>query len=56
MTEAERASAALHLRARVVLAIAFLTFAGIAPELNVMPMSDEKFAQKYRPLTASALG
>ena len=38
MTEAERAFAAVHLRARVVLAIAFLIFAGVVPELNLMPV------------------
>lgn len=37
MTEAERTFAAMHLRARVALAIAFLIVAGIGPELNVMP-------------------
>ena len=34
MTEAERAFAALHLRARVALAIAVLIFAGVARELD----------------------
>ena len=38
MTEAERTFAAMHLRARVALAIAFLIVAGVAPELNVMPV------------------
>ena len=36
MTEAERAFAALHLRARVVLAIGFLIFAGLARELDAV--------------------
>ena len=36
MTEAERAFAALHLRARVALAIAFLIFAGVARELDTV--------------------
>ena len=36
MTEAERAFAALHLRARVALAIGFLIFAGVAPQLEVV--------------------
>ena len=36
MTEAERAFAALHLRARVALAISFLIFAGVARELETV--------------------
>jgi len=36
VTEAERAFAELHLRARVVLAIAFLIFAGVARELEAV--------------------
>ena len=36
MTEAERAFATLHLQARIVFAIGFLIFAGIAPELQTV--------------------
>jgi HD-GYP domain-containing protein (c-di-GMP phosphodiesterase class II) len=36
LTEAERAFAALHLRARVILAIGFLIFGGVARELEVI--------------------
>lgn len=36
MTQAERAFAALHLRARVVLAIGFLVFAGLAPQIDAV--------------------